>query len=72
MEAEIIIKTDSNNLNLFEGLDLPEYFITSKVNKILSDKKGELKIEVKKADGTKCSRCWKILESTCQRCANAI
>ena len=27
----------------------------------------KLKIEVKKAQGQKCERCWKILEKKCQR-----
>ena len=51
-----------------EKLDLAEYFITSKAEKIKSNKKGEFKIEVKKATGTKCDRCWKILETKCTRC----
>ena len=28
----------------------------------------DIKISVKKAEGTKCPRCWKILEKKCQRC----
>ena len=27
----------------------------------------EIKIEVSKANGKKCDRCWKILENVCQR-----
>ena len=27
----------------------------------------EIKIEVKKAKGKKCERCWKILEKKCER-----
>ena len=30
-----------------------------------------LKIEVKKTTGTKCPRCWKILETNCVRCEEA-
>ena len=70
LEAEIKIIADASHFNLLEGLDLAEYFITSKAEKIKSDKKDEIKIEVKKTDGNKCPRCWKILEKKCQRCAS--
>ena len=70
LEAEIKIIADESNFNLLEGLDLAEYFITSKAEKIKSDKKNEIKIEVTKTDGNKCPRCWKILEKKCQRCTD--
>jgi len=68
LEAELKITTNTENFNLLEGLNLPEYFITSKAEKIKSDDKDELKIVVKKTTGTKCPRCWKILEKNCTRC----
>ena len=37
-----------------------------------SKDKEELTIKVKKTKGTKCPRCWKILESKCVRCEKAI
>ena len=48
---------------------------TSKVN--ISDtyaapENDEIKIEVNKAKGNKCPRCWKILENNCDRCSNII
>ena len=51
-------------------LDLPEYFITSKakLSKNTTDTK-ETIIKVKKTNGEKCPRCWKILETKCSRCA---
>ena len=58
------ISVDNKNFELLEGLDLAEYFITSKAEKVLSDKEN---IEVKKADGKKCERCWKILKKKCGR-----
>ena len=70
LEAEIKITIDQKNYNLLDGLDLAEYFITSKAEKIKSAKEDELIIEVRKISGTKCLRCWKILESTCKRCEN--
>ena len=72
LEAEIKIITSNENFKLLENLDLAEYFITSKAEKIKSENKNELKIEVKKTTGTKCSRCWKILEKNCSRCEEAI
>ena len=64
----MIITTGSEQYKLLEGLDLAEYFITSRAEKIKSDKKDELNIEVKKASGTKCPRCWKIVKNKCERC----
>ena len=68
LEADLTISTDEKNFNFLEGLDLAEYFITSKAVKQKTDQKDDLKIEVKKAEGSKCPRCWKILETKCDRC----
>ena len=35
---------------------------------IISSDNDDIKIEVKKAEGSKCPRCWKILETKCDRC----
>jgi isoleucyl-tRNA synthetase len=72
LEAELKITTDSKNFDLLEGIDLAEYFITSKAEKVKSDRVDDLKIVVKKTTGTKCPRCWKILEKNCDRCAEMI
>ena len=72
LEAEIKITAGDENFILLEGLDLAEYFITSKAEKIKSSKKDEIKIEVKKTDGNKCPRCWKILQKKCIRCEEAM
>ena len=72
LEAEIKITTTAKNFDLFKDLDLAEYFITSKAEKVKSENKDELKIEVKKTTGTKCPRCWKILEKNCDRCEAVI
>ena len=71
LEAELTISVGSKNYNLLDGLDLEEYFITSKVEIIKLNDKDGLKINVQKAKGTKCPRCWKILESSCNRCEAA-
>ena len=72
LEAKLKITANSKIFNLLEGLDLAEYFITSNVEKIKSSETEKLIIEVKKATGTKCERCWKILENKCIRCEKII
>ncbi|MDC3127323.1 isoleucine--tRNA ligase [Candidatus Pelagibacter bacterium] len=71
LEAEIKITVDEKNFNLLDGLDLAEYFITSKAKKIKGKDK-EFKIEVFKTKGTKCPRCWKILDNKCERCETMV
>jgi len=70
LEADIVINVNEKEFKLLEGLDLEEYFITSKAKKI-KDTKEMLSVDVKKASGTKCPRCWKILENKCLRCEEA-
>ena len=57
--------------DFLEEIDAKEFFITSNVTKDIS-KKNDISVSVKKAEGTKCSRCWKIVKSVkegkCQRC----
>ena len=72
LEADLKITTDDKNFELLEGIDLAEYFITSKAKKIKSKNKEDLKIEVSKSQGTKCPRCWKILDNKCERCEKVI
>ena len=68
LEAEIKITTNEKNFELLQGINLAEYFITSKAEKFKNDKIKTLKIDVKKAEGNKCPRCWKILDNVCERC----
>ncbi len=73
LEAEIEIYTTNENFKLMEDLDLAEYFITSKAKKFVNENDEEkTNIIVKKSEGKKCERCWKILENECERCANII
>ena len=69
LEAEIKLSINKEKFELLNDIDLAEYFIVSKAEKKLSDK-DEIKIEVSKAKGKKCERCWKILENQCTRCSN--
>ena len=68
LEAQIQITVGKNNYNILDDLDLAEYFITSKANKLKSQNEDEITIEVSKASGKKCPRCWKILDKNCNRC----
>lgn len=55
LEADVVISADETTYAALHSLqDLREFLIVSKVK--LS--KGELSIEVKKAEGEKCERCW--------------
>ena len=67
LEADLLIKVNEKDFKLLEGLDLEEYFITSKVKKIQIKNEEKMKIEVKKSIGSKCTLCWKILEKKCTR-----
>ena len=53
-------------------VDAKEFFITSNVIQNISKGK-DISVIVKKAKGTKCSRCWKIVEqikeNKCTRCS---
>ena len=76
LEADVQIYLGEEYLKLVKDVNLSEYFITSKANgrAIINDDKlfklehiANVSVLVKKAKGKKCSRCWKILESPCDR-----
>ena len=67
LEADILIYLNVKEFKLLDGLDLEEYFITSKVSKIQNQIEDKIKIEVKKSIGIKCTLCWKILNKKCER-----
>merc|ERR1711991_1173807 len=71
LEAEVKLKVNNNTFKILENLDLAEYLITSKADKELSNNEN-MEIEVSKAKGNKCPRCWKILEGDCKRCSKLI
>ena len=77
LEADVQIYLSEEHLKTIQGFDLSENFITSKAEakKIIDDnnlfKLDEVegvKILVKKAEGKKCPRCWKIFPGPCERC----
>ena len=67
LEANVAIHVNEKEFKLLEGVDLEEYFIASKVEKFKNNNNAELKIEVTKSKGTKCTLCWKILDKKCNR-----
>ena len=76
LEADLQIYLGEEYLKLVKDVNLSEYFITSKAkaNPIINDNKlfkldevDNIKILVTKAEGKKCSRCWKILQIPCER-----
>ena len=71
LEAEIKLTVNKNEFELLKDIDLAEYLITSKAEKELSEDIN-MKIEVNKAKGNKCPRCWKILDNKCNRCSSLI
>jgi len=78
LEANVEIYLNDDYLKVVKDLDLSENFITSKAvaKKFTKDnndffKLGEIKninVLVKKAEGKKCPRCWKIFSGPCIRC----
>ena len=71
LEAEIKLTLKKDKFELLDKLDLADYFIVSKAEKALSNN-DEIMIEVKKAQGQKCERCWKILDKKCERCSKVL
>ena len=57
LSADIRVETAAETAALLEGLDLASLCITSSAELIKGE--GETKIEVRRADGGKCARCWK-------------
>ena len=68
LEAQVKLSVNEEKFILLKDIDLAEYFIVSKAEKELSDN-DEIKVGVIKANGKKCERCWKILETKCNRCS---
>ena len=68
LEADIEIKLPKFEYDILNDIDANELFITSNtVKNILENKKNKTTVLVRKAEGIKCSRCWKILKKKCER-----
>ncbi len=81
LEADIKVYLGEKYLNLVKDINLSEYFITSRAtaksminnDKIFKlDDISDVGVVVEKAEGEKCSRCWKILGNLCERCSSVI
>jgi len=77
LEADVEVFLNEDYLKIVKDFDLPESFITSKAqakkmpndnNLFKIDEVKNVGVLVKKADGEKCPRCWKIFPGPCQRC----
>jgi len=68
LEADIQIKLKNNYFNLAKENDFSEICITS-LAKVIQDNNMEEDIQVtcKKAEGEKCSVCWKISKNSCEK-----
>jgi isoleucyl-tRNA synthetase len=76
LEADVKVYLGKEYLQFVDKVDLSELFITSKAeakpmiddsNLFKLNDLDKIKISVKKAKGKKCSRCWKVLETSCER-----
>jgi len=90
LEAHPVIYADSKVITLFDELDPAELFITSGAtfiadrgpeNSFSLNDVSDAWVVVESASGTKCARCWKVLEEVdsdpefrhvCGRCADAV
>jgi isoleucyl-tRNA synthetase len=79
LEAVAHLSANKDYADVWKNEDLAEVCITSQM--VLDLKGDDPKATVKKAEGCKCNRCWKVLPEVgqdkehptlCQRCANAV
>ena len=81
LEAEVEVYLSEQYLKLVKDINLSEFFITSnaKAKSMANGDKlfkiegiNDIAVSVKKAEGEKCSRCWKILGNPCERCGGVL
>ena len=66
LEASLIIKLQDQLLDLTKDVDFSELCITSGA-KVEKNNSNEINVETLKAEGQKCSLCWKIKKNKCER-----
>ncbi len=81
LEADVEVYLKEDALKILKDLDLAENFITSKAvakklienddNLFKLDEEENISVSVKKAEGKKCTRCWKIFPGPCVRCSKS-
>ncbi len=68
LEANVLIKLNSDYYNLAKNYDLSEICITSGTKLILDEKLADgINVETFIAEGIKCNVCWKISKDKCKR-----
>lgn len=83
LAASVTLRAGGDTARLLEPYrdDLPMLFIVSAVDLRTSPDAPELEVEVQKAEGHKCPRCWRIVpaissaagtEGLCERCVAAV
>ena len=79
LSADVKITASQQMADLLEGIDLASLFITSSAVLEVGDE-ADMKIAVRRADGGKCVRCWKIVselpadndDAICTRCETVL
>ena len=66
LETNLIINLNEKLFNIIENIDFSELCITSGA-KIVKTKFEEISVVTTKAEGEKCSVCWKINKNRCER-----
>ena len=66
LEANLIIKLEEKLLDLTKNVDFSELCITSNA-KVEKNSSNEISVETLKAEGQKCSVCWKVSKNKCAR-----
>ena len=66
LEADLIIELDEKNYQQFIDIDFSEICITSSAS-LKKSKDNEINVTTLKAEGNKCSVCWKLKVNKCER-----
>jgi isoleucyl-tRNA synthetase len=79
LSAEISLTVNQQTAALLKGVDLASLFITSEAEMTVADS-DEVKVVVRRSEGGKCARCWKMIASIpaeaddqiCARCETVV
>ena len=76
LETKIIFSIDEKNKNIFDKINLSDFFICSSAEVVSDEKKYKMqsldfdngiKVAIEKAVGKKCDHCWKVSLNPCER-----
>ena len=79
LSAEVKMTGSKDTAELLKGIDLATLLITSSAELDIADSPG-LQIAVRRAEGGKCARCWKVFaylpveneQAICSRCETVV